>query len=160
MDIFQEIQEGPVPGTNQISVERLADVEVTLKSNSNHTVNTSWDKNMIISKLCPGRKFFLYIFWSTSRNIYLYSLKFSIIDIPLPRNVIDNITCECNLGDGENVVVTYCDNIVTICDNMWQYHLWVQFGWLGGCRETQLGQSSGSSGTQAWPVIQNNAMLQ
>ena len=51
MDIFQEILEGPVPGTNQISVERLADVEVTLKSNSNHTVNTSWDKNTIISKL-------------------------------------------------------------------------------------------------------------
>ena len=41
MDIFQEIPEGPVLGTNQISVERLADVEVTLESNSNHTVNTS-----------------------------------------------------------------------------------------------------------------------
>ena len=41
MDIFQEIPQGPVQGTNQISVERLADVEVTLESNSNHTVNTS-----------------------------------------------------------------------------------------------------------------------
>ena len=41
MDIFQEIPQGSVLSTNQISVERLADVEVTLEGNSNHTVNTS-----------------------------------------------------------------------------------------------------------------------
>ena len=38
---IQEIPEGPVLDTNQISVERLADVEVTLEGNSNHTVNTA-----------------------------------------------------------------------------------------------------------------------
>ena len=29
-------------------------------------------------------------------------------------------------------------------------HLWERFVWLGGCTERQSGQSSGSSGTQAW----------
>ena len=37
-----------------------------------------------------------------SRNIHLYSLKFSIIDI-CDMTICDNITCECNLGNGEDV---------------------------------------------------------
>ena len=60
---------------------------------------------MIISKLCPGSKFFCTSF-GRYQGIFISIRENSVFfDIPLPRyvNVIDNSTCECNLGDGEDV---------------------------------------------------------
>ena len=159
MDIFQETPEGPVLGTNQISVERLADVEVTLESNSNHTVNTSWDKNMIISKLCPGRSFICTSF-GPFQGISISVREnsgFSIFHFPeMSIKWQHHLWVQSGWWD----FIFVFSMIINTQKLSATVHLWGQFGWWGGCREIQLGQSSGSSGTQAWPAIRNNATLQ